>query len=58
MVFFTSIAVLTSKLVAPPPRGEDEESLSSNDTVQNLWGYSTPSPIDHDYTACCTRKKV
>ena len=46
--------------MAPPPRGDDEkgQNVTTKNTAQNLWGYSTPSPIDHDYTYCCSKKKV
>ena len=52
--------VLSSKLIAPPPRNSNQTQNTSTttDTVENLWGYSTPSPIEHDYSSCCAMKKV
>ena len=57
---FNLFQVLSSKLIAPPPRNSNQTQNTSTttDTVENLWGYSTPSPIEHDYSSCCAMKKV
>ena len=44
--------MLSTKLVAPI-------STSTNvSDAETIWGFSTPSPIDHDYTKCCRTKGV
>ena len=57
MQSFHKLTVLSQKLVAPPGNSE-VNSNSSLGNSESVWGYTTASPISHDYTGCCKRKSV
>ena len=57
MQSFHKLTVLSQKLVAPPGNSEGN-SNSSLGNSESVWGYTTASPISHDYTGCCKRKSV
>ena len=44
---FHRVTVLSDKLIAP---AKEEVNTTA---VENLWGYSTTAPINHNYTQCC-----
>ena len=51
----SSFIVLADKLVAPP---NSNDQADNNSASIALWGFSTPAPIDHDYTECCVKVRI
>ena len=49
---FHRVTVLSDKLIAP---AKEEVNTTA---VENLWGYSTTAPINHNYTQCCQDASV
>ena len=54
---FHKLTVLSQNLVAPPSSGQANYNVTGGNS-ESVWGYTTASPIAHDYTSCCKRKGV
>ena len=54
---FHKLTVLSQNLVAPPSSGQTNYNVTGGNS-ESVWGYTTASPIAHDYTSCCKRKGV
>jgi hypothetical protein len=50
------LSVLADKLVAPSSNVSEQNETNTASIA--LWGFSTPSPIDHDYSECCIKEGV
>ena len=55
LTFAHLFIVLADKLVAPP---NSNDQADNNSASIALWGFSTPAPIDHDYTECCVKVRL
>ena len=58
---FHELKVLSAFLQPPVPTSESSvasgSTASTKDSVE-VWGYSTESPIDHDFSACCAGRNI
>eukprot|EP00090_Calanus_glacialis_P031499 TRINITY_DN5209_c0_g1_i1.p1 TRINITY_DN5209_c0_g1~~TRINITY_DN5209_c0_g1_i1.p1 ORF type:complete len:1460 (-),score=250.05 TRINITY_DN5209_c0_g1_i1:454-4833(-) len=58
---FHELKVLSAFLQPPLPTSESSvasgSTASTKDSVE-VWGYSTESPIDHDFSSCCAGRNI
>lgn len=50
------LTVISKSLSAPDPDSSNKNATAKDSF--DVWGFSTPAPIDHDYTDCCRTRKV